>query len=177
MKSFLLIQKLFSNIGFILLSIGCLGFSIGILAKFFLPFNEKIEFPIADFVGAKIENNQIRIGNGFQNAIQVYDTTGKFIKNIHCRNNAELRLNFSDKEFTLIKKYPFQLSIQYNSKNIIIKQSIWIYFLNPFSYWIIAFIGLILLFGLNYNSLPYIVTMKISFAEKKSRFYDEILKF
>ncbi len=177
MKYLTFTKKLFSNIGFCLLSIGCLGFLIGILAKIFLPFSEKTEFPIVDFVGAKIENNQVLIGNGFQNAIQVYTLSGKFIKNIHCRNHQELTLNFGESSFNTLSKYPFKISTNYNSKNIIIEQSIWRYLLNPMSYWGIALVGLILLFCFNPNSFPYITTHQISFKEKRKLFYNEILKF
>lgn len=174
------INKIGSIIGITLFAIGVIGFIFTILGKMFIPFSENVEFPVVDYFGSKIESNEIKIGNGYRNAIQIYDLKGNFIKSENVGSYHNLKGEFysnQNSNFKLKSKYPFYLEIKKTNKKIEIKQSIFLHYLNPFAYWIVSFFSLILLLILNPTKLPAILISNVSFKEKRKRIYMEILKF
>lgn len=111
-------------VAYVLRVIGVIGFFSGFVISLGVKYDG--ELPLGDIQGFVVDDSRnIYIGSGFYSIVQMYDSTGEFVRNWKVKSQeGSFRMDLSEEQNILILTARGDKKLSYNNKGLIIKEEV-----------------------------------------------------
>ena len=155
--------------------------------------------PLYDIQRITERNNRIYIGLGAYKRVQVYDLKGNYLKFIPVHNAYQSyffsvdakeqllvpkvypqsadRLNelfMKDSDYQITSHFPLVISKKQDGKSTEVIRQTWRYLFSPFSSWLIALLGAVLICSFNVFTIIDIINLPGDKREKRNEFFKRV---